>query len=132
MNPLYLATRTVLSKYATFSGRASRPELWWWFLALFILLAITSLIDGALIVPMIGFEAFQEQGGQPLSFLVALAVVLPNIAVGVRRLHDTGRSGWWLLLGLVPVVGTLVIIYFYVQPSEGENGYGTPQPFGLG
>lgn len=131
MNSLIIATRTVLSKYVTFSGRASRSEFWWWFLALCILLLIARIIDGALIAPMLGFGAFQEESGQPLSVLLALAVLLPNIAVGIRRLHDTGRVGWWLLIGLIPVVGTLVLLYFYVQPSEdSDNQYGAPQPFG--
>lgn len=122
----------VLSKYVTFSGRASRSEFWWWILALCILLFIAAIIDGAIILPMLGFDAFQEEGGQPLSVLVSLAIFLPNITVGVRRLHDTGRIGWWLLIGLIPVVGLLVLIYFYVQPSEdGGNQYGAPQPFGL-
>jgi uncharacterized membrane protein YhaH (DUF805 family) len=131
MNNLFLATSTVLSKYVTFSGRASRPEFWWWFVSLCVVLSITGIIDGILIAPLLGFDTFQEEAGRPLSLLFGLAVVLPNIAVGIRRLHDTGRVGWWLLIGLIPVLGTLVLLYFYVQPSEdGDNSYGAPQPFG--
>ncbi|MEP1199719.1 DUF805 domain-containing protein [Tateyamaria sp.] len=130
MNSMKTAARTVLSKYATFSGRASRSEFWWWILAVFIVLIICQLIDGALILPLLGFEAFQAEGGTPLSVIVSLLVILPNIAVAVRRLHDTGRVGWWLLIGLVPVIGALILIYFYVQPSEEEtNQFGPPQPF---
>ncbi len=127
MEKMILAVRTALSKYATFTGRASRPEFWWWVLAVFLILIVTQLIDGAIIAPILGFSAFQPEGGQPLSVLVSLGLILPNIAVGVRRLHDTGRSGWWILIGLIPVIGTLVLIYFYVQPSEeGANDYGVP------
>ncbi len=127
MEKMILAVRTALSKYATFTGRASRPEFWWWVLAVFLILIVTQIIDGAIIAPILGFSAFQPEGGQPLSVLVSLGLILPNIAVGVRRLHDTGRSGWWILIGLIPVIGTLVLIYFYVQPSEeGANDYGSP------
>ncbi|MGI9370269.1 MAG: DUF805 domain-containing protein [Ruegeria sp.] len=127
MDKMISAVRSVLSKYATFSGRASRPEFWWWVLAVFLILIATSLIDGALIAPILGFSAFQPEAGQPLSVLVSLGIILPNIAVGVRRLHDTGKSGWWILIGLVPIIGTLVLIYFYVQPSEqAANAYGSP------
>lgn len=130
MNSLAIATRTVLSKYATFSGRATRSEFWWWALAVLIIFAVTRLVDGAVILPALGFEAFQDEGGQPLSVVVALILIIPNMAVGVRRLHDIGRTGWWLLLGLVPVVGTLVLIYFYIQPSDAEeNQFGPARPF---
>ncbi|MEL6809154.1 MAG: DUF805 domain-containing protein [Pseudomonadota bacterium] len=131
MNSMITATRTVLSKYVTFSGRASRSEFWWWVLALFIVLFICQMVDGLLILPLLGFEAFQPEGGTPLSFIVSLLVILPNIAVAIRRLHDTGRVGWWVLIGLVPIVGALVLIYFYIQPSEeNANQFGPPQPFG--
>ncbi|MEH6836847.1 MULTISPECIES: DUF805 domain-containing protein [Falsihalocynthiibacter] len=124
-----LASRTVLSKYATFSGRASRPEFWWWVLSITVILAITRLIDGVIIAPLLGFDTFQSGSGQPLSFLISLAVILPNIAVAMRRLHDIGKSGWWLLIALLPVIGFLVLIYFYIQPSDkGDNEFGPQQP----
>ncbi|MGI9571433.1 MAG: DUF805 domain-containing protein, partial [Desulfobulbia bacterium] len=110
--------RTVLSKYATFNGRATRPEYWWWILALFLLSAVTQLIDAAVIAPMLGFDRFEEDAGQPLSLLAGLALLVPSLAVACRRLHDIGRSGWWLLIGLIPVIGLLVLLYWYVQPSE--------------
>ena len=60
-----------------------------------------------------------------LTTLYSLAILIPSIAVGVRRLHDTGRSGWWLLIGLIPVLGSIVLIVFFVLDSEpGENAYG--------
>jgi uncharacterized membrane protein YhaH (DUF805 family) len=118
------AVRTVLAKYATFSGRATRPEYWWWVLATLILFIILSLLDGAVIAPMLGFQMFEESAGEPLSMIASLALILPNLAVAVRRLHDTDRSGWWLLLSLVPVIGTLLLLYFLVQQStEGGNRF---------
>jgi uncharacterized membrane protein YhaH (DUF805 family) len=119
------AVRSVLSKYGTILGRAARPEYWWWVLAVFILLVITRLIDGALIAPMLGFERFEHDGGQPLSMLVSLAVLLPGICVAGRRLHDLDKSAWWLLMGFIPVVGFLVLLWFFVQRgSEGANQFG--------
>ena len=93
MQQMTLAFRTVLSKYATFSGRASRPEFWWWVLAVFLLTALTQLIDAFLMAPMLGFDVGSETAGQPLSMLVSLILFLPGLAVAARRLHDIGRSG---------------------------------------
>ena len=119
------AVKTVLGKYATFSGRAPRSEYWWWLLAMIILFTVLALIDGALIAPMVGMDAFQPDAGQPLSLVVSLGLLLPNLAVTVRRLHDTDRSGWWILLGLIPVIGTIVLLVFYVQPgTAGSNQFG--------
>lgn len=128
MNKMILASRRVLSNYATFSGRASRPELWWWFLTMLIVLILTEFVDALLVAPLLGIETVgDEDPARPLSWLVSLAVILPNLAVGARRLHDIGRSGWWLLVGFIPVIGTLILIYFYVQPSDPErNEYGPP------
>ena len=128
MDKMNLAVRAVLSKYATFSGRASRAEFWWWILAIFLLSVVTQIIDGAVVAPMLGFERFGENAGQPLSMILSLAVLLPAIAVAARRLHDIGRSGWWLLLALVPIVGSLVLLWFYIQPSVDSNEWGPPNP----
>lgn len=125
MENMSTAVRAVLSSYATFTGRASRSEYWWWVLSVFIIMLILGLVDAFLVAPLLGFGAGDENAGQPLSLIVSLAILIPNIAVGIRRLHDTGRTGWWLLIGLVPVVGFLVLLYFFVQPSdEGENQHG--------
>ena len=129
MNTMLTAARTVLSKYVTFEGRASRSELWWLVLCVFIIFAVTQIIDGAVILLILRFEAFQEGGGQPLSSIIALLIILPNIAVGVRRMHDIGRSGWWLLIALIPIIGSLILLFFYIQPCEdGSNQFGPPQP----
>lgn len=112
------AIRSGFSNYVTFSGRATRPEFWWWVLFVLLVGAVTNVIDGALIAPILGFGAFEENAGQPLSVLVGLGLLLPSLAVSVRRLHDIGRSGWWVLIGLVPIIGTIILIYWYVQPSS--------------
>ena len=119
------AVKSVLGKYATFSGRASRSEYWWWTLALIIVFVLLGINDGAIIAPILGFEQFAPNAGQPLSLLVALSILLPSLAVSVRRLHDTDRSGWWVLVGLVPLIGNLVLLFFYVQKgADGENQFG--------
>ena len=123
------AVRRVLSRYATFSGRASRPEFWWWALFVFLLLAVASFLDRLIVLPALGLSASDPDAGQPLALITSLAVLLPNIAVAMRRLHDSNRTGWWLLIALVPILGALVLLYFYVQPSDAErNGYGEPDP----
>jgi uncharacterized membrane protein YhaH (DUF805 family) len=91
------------TKYADFTGRASRPEYWWFFL--FTLLA--SIVLSAL--------------NQYVSWLFSLATMLPSFAVGARRLHETNRSGWWQLLWFVPVVGWIVIVIFLVQEALPEE-----------
>lgn len=106
------AIRTCLSKYATFSGRATRPEYWWFVLFYFVTAAVLNLIDNAL-----GLGAGPDARGGLLSFLFALGMLIPLLAALVRRLQDTGRSGWWALIGLIPIIGTLVLIFFAVQPS---------------
>ena len=119
------AIRTVLSKYATFSGRASRPEFWWWVLFMVLLNIATGIVDAAFIAPTLGFEPYEELAGQPLSLLVGLALLLPNISVSVRRLHDIDRSGWWYLIILIPFIGVLVVIYWAVQTgTSGSNRFG--------
>jgi uncharacterized membrane protein YhaH (DUF805 family) len=119
------AIKTVLGKYATFTGRAPRSEYWWWLLTMIILFSILGVIDGLVIAPMLGIEPSDPTAGQPLSLIVSLGLLLPNIAVSVRRLHDTDRSGWWLLLGLIPLIGSLVLLVFYLQRgTEGSNRFG--------
>lgn len=111
----------VLKKYAVFSGRARRKEYWMFVLINILVALLLGLIEGiAGIAP--------ETTESVLATLYSLAVLLPSIAVGARRLHDTGRSGWWLLIGIVPLIGALVLLIFFVQDSEpGANQYG-PNP----
>ena len=109
----------VLKKYAVFSGRARRKEYWYFFLFNIIILLVLSFIDG-----MTGTFIY-EAGLGLLGGIYALAVLIPGIAVAVRRLHDTDRSGWWLLVGLIPVFGTIALLVFMLQDGKlGENQYG--------
>lgn len=115
----------VLRKYAVFSGRARRKE--YWFFTLFNMLAmlVLSFIDG-----MFGVYSM-ETGMGWLSGLYTLAILLPSLAVTVRRLHDISRSGWWILIALVPLIGALVLLVFTVLDSKpGSNQYG-PDPKGM-
>jgi uncharacterized membrane protein YhaH (DUF805 family) len=110
------AVRRVLSKYVDFSGRAPRSEYWWWTLAVFL---------AALPLSVLG-----EAAGPFFDFLVVLlwlGTLLPSLAVGVRRLHDTDRSGWWLLIAFVPFVGGIVLIVLLcLDGTRLPNAYGPP------
>ena len=118
------AVRTCLQqKYAAFSGRARRSEYWFFVLFTFIVQVIASILD-ALFHLRYGNSGLIEN-------LASLALLLPGLGVAVRRLHDTGRSGWWVLLGLIPIIGWIVLIVFFVQDSQADNQYGpTPKSYG--
>jgi len=112
----------VLKKYAVFSGRARRKEYWYFYLFNTIIEVALMLVDY-----MIGWYSI-EGGIGVLSAIYVLGIMIPGIAVSIRRLHDTGRSGWWLLIGLIPFIGAIVLLVFMVQDSkQGENEYG-PNP----
>ena len=111
-----------LKKYATFEGRARRKEYWFFALFNFLAILILGFIDG-----MAGTFSQEAEMGL-FSGVYWLAIILPSIAVGVRRLHDIGKSGWWLLIGLIPLVGAIVLLVFAVFDSQrGDNQYG-PNP----
>ncbi len=109
------------SKYCTFTGRASRSEYWWWIL----FTAIIGLLFG---IPS-GLQSIHESSpsGLPvISYIVSAVLFLPSLGVLFRRLHDTGKSGWWWLIGFIPVVGTIILIVFCCQPSQTfPNQYGS-------
>ena len=108
----------VLKQYVGFSGRAQRMEFWMYNLINFLILIGIAII-----------EAIIGTGGI-IYFIYALGVFLPGLAVAVRRLHDTNHSGWWLLISLVPVIGIIILIVFWVQDSHpGANDFG-PNPKG--
>ncbi len=119
----------VLKQYVDFSGRARRTEYWMFTLFNTIILIVLELVDKAL-----GFGSFSgsTSGGVAvsaslglLSGLYSLAVLLPTLGVSVRRLHDTDRSGWWLLIGLIPLVGAIVLLVFFVlEGTRGPNRHG--------
>jgi uncharacterized membrane protein YhaH (DUF805 family) len=117
----------VLRHYATFRGRARRRE-YWTFLAVYVplyaALLLLDLVTGS-------FDMESQMG--TLTGLYVLATIVPGTAVAVRRLHDTGRSGWWLLIGLVPLLGAIVLLYFLVQEgAAGDNPYGADPKGGVG
>ncbi len=108
--------KVLKENFANFSGRARREEYWYYSLAVFVISAILSVLSKAGIVGVI-FSI--------LSFLFSLCILIPGIAVSVRRLHDTGRSGWWLLLCLIPLIGSIVLLVFMVtEGQKGENKWG--------
>ena len=119
------AVSSVFSKYATFSGRARRSEYWWWYLFVTLVFVVASVIDRA---AGLTYGDTTYAGGW-IASIAGLALLLPNLAVGVRRLHDTGRSGWWLPTGLVPLGGFVRRRYFFLLDSENDNQYG-PYPKG--
>ncbi len=109
----------VLKNYAVFGGRAQRKEYWFFTLFNMIFGFVLGFVDG--IVGAINLET----GLGILSGIYALAVLIPGIAVSVRRLHDTDRSGWWLLIALIPIIGVIVLLVFMVLDSKvGANQYG--------
>ncbi len=111
----YLAA---LKKYAEFSGRARRSEYWYFVLFNILIMLALAIVDAVVFGTRYGV----------LSTIFNLATLVPSMAVLVRRLHDTGRTGWWVLIGLVPFLGWVVLLVFVVQDSHaGENEYG-PNP----
>ena len=106
------AVKSCFSRYVTWQGRAGRAEYWWWGLFGVIVYVVAAIIDAA------------AKTWIPVAIAV-LVLLLPSIAVTVRRLHDTGRSGWWYWIGLVPLVGGIVLLVFTLMASDGPNDYGS-------
>ncbi len=139
---------TIKQRYAQFSGRASRSEFWYFVLFSMIISILLGILDSVLgtgytyemdTVTMATetAEAATVTVKQTIGYmqsLYGLLVLIPTIAVSIRRLHDTGKSGWWLLIGVIPIVnfiGIFVLLFFYVQDSQlGDNEYGE-NPKGL-
>ena len=116
-NAFIFAVRTCFNKYATFQGRAARPEFWFFVLFNVLVGTALSVVDGVLF----GLA----NGVSPLSSLYSLAAFLPGLAVGARRLHDIDRSGWWQLIMFVPLVGLVVIVVFWCKRgTPGHNRFG--------
>jgi len=110
----------ILQRYAKFDGRAGREEFWWFVLAnflVFIVLAILLAISNIFWILYIGY---------------ALAVIVPSIALAIRRLHDTNKSGWWLLIGLIPFGGIVLLVFYILEGTNGPNDHGAaPEPAAL-
>ena|SRR5689334_2430202 len=107
--------RVVLERYAQFEGRSGRAEFWWYFLAGVII----SIVFNILIAIASFFWV--------IYIIYGLAVLIPGLAVAIRRLHDTDKSGWWILLALIPLVGIIVLIVFWAtEGTPGPNQFGAP------
>jgi uncharacterized membrane protein YhaH (DUF805 family) len=130
------AVQSCLSKYATFTGRAPRSEFWW-FWVFTILVDIAAVILGSVFFTssfsnhgmggsVHGWSMMAYPGWLPS--IAHLLLFLPSLAVAVRRLHDVGRSGWWLLIMLVPLFGFLLLLFWWVQPSEPRDNAHGPSP----
>ncbi len=150
MGPVNAVKSVLLRNYKNFSGRASRSEFWWFYLMNIVAQSFIMLLIWQFFWLILGTDVANEFAqdnlseltqeeltdviiqillGLGLTLLIApLAVVLPSLAVSVRRLHDTGRSGWWVLLGLIPFVnccGGIVLLVFFVMDGEANvNAYG--------
>jgi uncharacterized membrane protein YhaH (DUF805 family) len=113
------AIKSGFSHYVTFSGRASRSEYWYWVLFAALGGLVTAVIDAAIF----GYHA----GVSPLNSIFGLVVFLPGLAVAARRLHDTDRTAWWLLLALTGIGAIVLIIWFCFKGTPGPNRFG-PDP----
>ncbi|MDP1660119.1 MAG: DUF805 domain-containing protein [Methylotenera sp.] len=101
------AVKLCFQKYADFNGRAKRPEFWWFFLFCFLVALALEVVSSN------------------ISWIFSLATIIPSLAVGSRRLHDTNKSGWFQLIWIIPILGWIAMIYLLVQPSDAaENQYG--------
>ncbi len=116
---------TCFSKYATFSGRASRSEFWWFYL-FSILLQWGATIVGAILF-IGGSGSDMAIGADLLGGIVSLVLLMPSLTVSARRLHDIGRSGWWLLIAFT-IIGIFVLLYWWCKAGDNnENNYGSLQ-----
>jgi uncharacterized membrane protein YhaH (DUF805 family) len=114
------AISTAFSKYVNFSDRAVRSEYWYWALFTLLIIIAASILDGALAI-----YVFVP--------IVSLALFLPSFAVQVRRLHDLDRSGWWILLHLIPIIGPIwLIVWYCTKGTEGPNRFGPDRLAALG
>ena len=117
MNMKEAVTSAVFKKYATFSGRASRSEYWWFSLACFLVSIGTMILDN-----IFGTTYDSQSPDGWITGLFSIAMLIPTLAVWIRRLHDRGRSGWWALIA-VTIIGLIPIIYWSVMPAKkGEEG----------
>lgn len=114
--PFGEAVKRALNKYCCFSGRASRSEYWWWILFSFI---VNTALNYIFLFISSAETAVMVCG------IVGLALLLPSLGLCVRRLHDIGKSGWWWLLALIPIIGAIILIVWFCKDSQPtENQYG--------
>lgn len=106
------AVQTVLGNYANFDGRSGRAEFWWWILAYVLGYIVIGFVVGLLNLPSI------------IGTIYMLALIVPYIAVSIRRFHDIGKEAWWVILLFIPLVGLIIALIFLTKPSDGPNQYG--------
>ncbi|MDE6382352.1 MAG: DUF805 domain-containing protein [Muribaculaceae bacterium] len=112
--------KAVAQNYCNFSGRASRSEYWWY--------ALFTMILGVVIGFVLGIFGAGSTAVSVIQGLVSLALLLPGLGLCVRRLHDISKSGWWIFISLVPLLGAILLIIWFCKPSDaGMNQYG-PEP----
>ncbi|MCH6198508.1 DUF805 domain-containing protein [Aquiflexum sp. LQ15W] len=117
---------SALKNYATFTGRARRSEYWFFYLFYFIFLVMAVLLDNLLGITI------EDTGIGPLYFVSIFAMIVPGLAVTVRRLHDVGKSGWFYFIVLIPIIGSIWLLVLMVTDSQpGQNRYGK-NPKGIG
>jgi uncharacterized membrane protein YhaH (DUF805 family) len=126
----------VFSKYAVFSGRARRKEYWYWYLFNFIVSIFIAVVSVVINLPN-GTETDNGLGWFGLfinlvAIVYSLGTFIPNLAVTVRRLHDTNRSGWWYFISMVPFIGGIILLIYLIEDSSpGDNQYGPNPKAGL-
>jgi len=128
------AIKTCFRKYAGFRGRASRPEFWWFVLFSYVVFLILVIVPfAALTQGSPADQPFDESDGDVAGVvfalvigLAALGLLVPYLAAGIRRLHDTGKSGWWWLITLVPFGSIVLIVFLATEGDRGWNRYGGP------
>jgi uncharacterized membrane protein YhaH (DUF805 family) len=111
-----------LTRYADFNGRSRRMEYWMFVVGIIVASIITNIIDGIL-----GMTGMVLGVYGPLTTLLLLGTLVPSIAVGVRRLHDQDKTGWLMLLGLIPLVNLVLLVFMFLEGTKGDNQYG-PDP----
>ena len=115
------AVKSGYQNYVNFSGRSARSAFWWWVLFQFIVSIVIAMVEG-------GGQAsagMMSYNAGPIAMVWSLANLLPYLALGVRRLHDIDKSGWWLLIGLIPLIGWIILIVWYAtKGTTGSNRFG--------
>ncbi len=112
------AVKSVFSRYVDFQGRSPRSEYWWF--SLFVILFVLVMMLATMVIPFLAI----------LLLIFYLGIILPMLAVTIRRLHDLDKSGWWIFIQLVPIVGPLLLLYWFcTKGTDGDNQFG-PDPLG--